>query len=468
MARADDPRMRVRAALLFALVFSVLLSGAAAYGQDTALAQLRAKVDHIVVIYQENWSFDALYGRFPAANGIANASPTSLAQVDKRGVRLQAAPLPRNGRIVDPRFTSMAPTAPLAPYDLSRFIQPDQRTGDIIHRFYTQQLQIDGGRMDKFISWSDNGGLVMSYVDATDLPEGRLARAYTLFDNFFQDAFGGSFLNHMWLIAAATPVFSNAPAALVSTPPDPTGQTVADKVVTPDGYVVNTAYSVNSPTPSSVTDRSTLVPNQTMPTIGDRLSEKGVSWAWYSGGWNDAMAGRPDPLFQFHHQPFVYFRNYADGTDAKRAHLKDETDFVAALEGGILPAVSFVKPLGADNEHPGYAALLRGQQHVADLVSRILASPYGTDTAIIVTYDENGGRWDHVAPPVVDRWGPGTRVPAILISAFARRGFVDHTQYDTTAILKLIELRFDLAPLSARDAASGGLLDAFDFSQTSR
>ena len=250
---------------------------------------------------------------------------------------------------------------------------------------------------------------------------------------------------------------------MIATPPDAAGSTVADKVVTPDGYVVNTAFSVNQPVPPYVTDRSTLVPNQTLPTIGDRLSDKGISWAWFSGGWNDAMAGKPDPLFQFHHQAFTFFKSFADGTEAKRTHLKDEKDFISSLGSGTLPAVSFVKPLGPDNEHPGYASLLRGQQHVADLVSRIQASPYWNDTVIVITYDENGGRWDHVAPPVVDRWGPGTRVPTIVVSPFAKRGYVDHTQYDTTSILKLIEQRFDLQALSSRDAAAGTLLNALSF-----
>lgn len=439
--------------------FVLVFAAAHVHAQD-ALAQLRARVKHIVVVYQENWSFDALYGHFPGANGTSNASPGALRQVDKTGAPLTAAPLPVNGKNVDPNFASIAPTLPLKPYDLARLISPATQTGDIVHRFYTQQLQIDGGKMDKFITWSDNGGLVMSYFDATNLPEGKLAQTFTLCDNFFQAAFGGSFLNHIWLIAAATPVFPDAPADMIATPPDAAGQTAADKVVTPDGYAVNTAFSVNRPVPPFVKDRATLVPNQTLPTIGDRLSEKGISWAWYSGGWNDAMAGKPDPLFQFHHQPFIFFSNYADGTEAKRTHLKDEADFFTALGDGTLPAVSFVKPLGPDNEHPGYAALLRGQRHVEDIVARIRGSVLWTDTVIIITYDENGGRWDHVAPPVVDRWGPGTRVPTIVVSSLARKGYIDHTQYDTTSILKLIEQRFDVTPLGTRDAAAGSLLNA--------
>jgi phospholipase C len=118
----------------------VLIFAAAQVDAQDALAQLRAKVKHIVVVYQENWSFDALYGHFPGANGIANASPASLRQVDKSG-----APLPVNGKDVDPNFAAIAPTLPLKPYDLARLISPGTQTGDIVHRFYTQQLQIDGG-----------------------------------------------------------------------------------------------------------------------------------------------------------------------------------------------------------------------------------------------------------------------------------------------------------------------------------
>lgn len=235
-----------------------------------------------------------------------------------------------------------------------------------------------------------------------------------------------------------------------------------DGAVTPDGYVVNTAFSVNQPHPADA-DPKGLVPNQTMPTIGDRLDQKGTSWAWYAGGWNDAVAGRPAPLFQFHHHPFAYFARYADGTPGRAQHLKDEQDFLADLRSGNLPAVSFVKPLGPDNEHPGYADLLRGQQHVIELVAAVMQSRVWADTAIIITYDENGGRWDHVPPPVRDKWEPGTRVPTIVVSPFAKRRYIDHTQYDTTSILRLIETRWNLEPLGTSDRNAEDLRNAFAF-----
>jgi phospholipase C len=108
---------------------------------------------------------------------------------------------------------------------------------------------------------------------------------------------------------------------------------------------------------------------------------------------------------------------------------------------------------------------MAGQQHVADLVAAIQSSPYWKDSAIIITYDENGGRWDHVAPPVVDRWGPGTRVPFIVISPWAKHGFVDHTQYETVSILAFIEKLYNLQPLGTRDAAANPFSNAFDFTQ---
>lgn len=472
MDNRQQLRTGVRLSIYLFFVVSMLLTNSLAFAQPNSsqqnqeadnetLRQLK-KIKHVIVIYQENWSFDSLYGDFPGANGISNAG-NAVKQVDKQGTLYTVLPQPIDTTLKppapDPRFPA---NLPVLPFDASLYVPANQKTGDLVHRFYQEQYQIDGGKMDKFVAWSDAAGLVMSYYDATNMPEGKLAQQYTLADNFYHAAFGGSFLNHMWLICACTPTFPNAPASMVAQL-DSNGILVKDGAVTPDGYAVNTSFSENAPHPATV-PAANLVPNQTMPTIGDRLSQNHIAWAWYSGGWNDALAGKPDPLFQFHHQPFVYFANYADGTKAKTEHLKDITDFFSALKGDDLPAVSFVKPLGTDNEHPGYTDLLRGQQYVADLVTAVQKSEYWEDTAIFITYDENGGRWDHVAPPGGDRWGPGSRVPMIVISPYAKRGYVDHTVYDTTSILKFIETRWQLKTLSARDAAANNILQAFDFS----
>lgn len=449
----------------------VVLSLLASFGGLIALGLPEAQaaganpinqINHVIVIYQENWSFDSLFPNFPGANGIANDSAT-VQQVDKNGKPYTTLPQPVNTSVKpavpDPRFPA---NLPVAPFDAAKYVPADQMTGDLPSGFYQEQYQIDGGKMDKFVAWSPASGLTMSYYDSNTLPLGALARQYTLDDDFFHAAYGGSMLNHFWLICACTPMWTNAPAdAMIQL--DANGTLVKDGRVMPDGYLVNTAFTNNQPHPATITNPAELVPNLTNTTIGDRLSQKGISWAWYSGGWDNALAGHPDLLFQYNHQPFAYFANYADGTAAKAAHLKDEQDFLSALKSNSLPSVSFIKPLGEDNEHPGYASESLGQQHVVDLVNAVQHSPYWKDTAIIMTYDENGGRWDHVAPPTGDRWGPGTRIPAMIISPFAKKGFVDHTQYDTTSILKFIETRWNLAPLGTRDATANNLVNSFSF-----
>jgi hypothetical protein len=144
------------------------------------------------------------------------------------------------------------------------------------------------------------------------------------------------------------------------------------------------------------------------------------------------------------------------------AHLQDELNFFNDLSNGNLPAVSFIKPVGADNEHPGYTDVLNGQQHVADIVHAVQNSPDWAHTAIIVTYDENGGRWDHFSAPDNNGiWGDGSRVPAIVISPYAKQGFVDHTQHDTLSIMKTIDERFGLDPLNSLVAKASDLTSNF-------
>jgi acid phosphatase len=224
--------------------------------------------------------------------------------------------------------------------------------------------------------------------------------------------------------------------------------------------------------------RLNVLPPQRAKTIGDTLSAKGVSWAWYAGGWSAAVTDGTQPPdvkraviynrdrgalnFQPHHQAFNYHARFAPGTADRARHLKDYADLVAGIERGDLPAVAFYKPAGLYNEHPGYTDVLSGDRHIADLVAKVRASPLWASTAIIVTYDENGGFWDHAPPPKGDRWGPGSRVPAIIISPYAKRGHVDHTPYDTTSILKFITRRFGLEPLPGVRAGAGDLAAAFE------
>ncbi|WP_248313535.1 alkaline phosphatase family protein [Bosea sp. F3-2] len=162
--------------------------------------------------------------------------------------------------------------------------------GSLIHAFYQQQAQINGGKMDRFALASDAKGYAMAAWDGSSLKMFELAKRYTLADNFFHAAFGGSFLNHFWLVCACTPVYPNAPEKIVAKL-DSNGTMVQDGFVTPDGYAVNTLEPIGGPHEHK-TKPERLLPVQTLPTIGDRLAEKGVSWAWYSGGWNEAECDR--------------------------------------------------------------------------------------------------------------------------------------------------------------------------------
>src|SRR6185369_12759593 len=198
---------------------------------------------------------------------------------------------------------------------------------------------------------------------------------------------------------------------------------------------------------------------------------------WYAGGYSAALADgrRPpgekrkviysrepeSPIFQPHHQPFNYFARFAPGTADRERFLKDGEDFVRDIEHGTLPQVAFYKPAGRFNQHPGYTDLMSGDAHIAGILEKLRKSPQWPRMLVIVTYDEHGGFWDHVPPPSGpgwgDRWGPGTRIPAIIVSPFAKKGAVDSTSYDTTSIIKLITRRFDLEKLPGVREKAGDL-----------
>jgi phospholipase C len=489
--------------IAFAIAAAFSLAACSSNHTQSLDDQLHDKVQHVVVIYGENRSFDNLYGNFPGANGLANATAADTTQVDRDGSVLQQLP-PTWGGITG-NVTQVAsaglPNKTFRIDDPAGFNQPlTVKTRDLVHRFYNEQMQIDGGKMDKFAAWSDAGGLTMGTYDGSSMALYKLAQQYTLADNFFIGAFGGSFLNHFWLVCACTPTYPNAstsvaasrisaveadgvtlkvaassPASAMTGPP----VFVNDNTLTPDGFAVNTMqppYQPSGNAPAGGGDarfadptNSSTLPPQTMKTIGDTLTAKGVSWAWYSGAWTQASADRSViynntvPNFQAHHQPFNYFARFAPGTADRTTYLKDYNDLAAAIDAGMLPAVAFYKPQGNLNQHPGYADVADGDQHIADVVNRIKASPQWNSTVIIITYDEHGGFWDHVAPPKGDRWGPGQRVPTIVISPWAKPGFVDHTQYDTTSILKFITKVFALEPLPGVRDSMGDLTNALNF-----
>ncbi|MFT4064636.1 acid phosphatase [Paraburkholderia sp.] len=481
-------------------------------------AALHDQVRHIVVIYAENRSFANLYGNYPGVQYPLDAvSADRYVQLDRDG----KTPLPRLPAI----WGGLVPQAQevdgkrymIGEKDLDHLRNRPFRivdahgaplpngviTRDLVHRFYQNQMQINAGRNNQFAAWGDSGGLVMGHYrnSADSLRLWNLAQQYTLCDSFFMAAFGGSWLNHIFLISAQAPYYPdihNSPAkkmVSVVEGDDPTGtrlklapdsppsaldgppKFVNDGAFTADGYAVNTMappYQPSNVRPAEGGDPAfadaanpRVLPPQHYATIGDRLSDKDVDWAWYSGAWQYALEHRDTgavPDFQYHHQPFNYFANYAPGTAARRRHLRDggmgndasTNRLIADIDAGRLPTVTFYKPQGDLNMHAGYADVESGDRHIATLIEHIQRGPQWPNTVVIVTVDENGGWWDPVAPPIGDRWGPGSRIPALVISPFAKKGYVDHTVYDTNSILRFISRIHGLAPLDgvvARDNA---------------
>ena len=392
-------------------------------------------------------------------------------------------------------------------------------TRDMAHRFFENQMELNGGTNDMFAAWEDAGGITMGHWDYSNSKLWALAKQYVLADNFYMGAFGGSFLTHQYLICACAPavsaawVASNSPSLNVLAAPNakgvpqlaqgstspasaldgaPTLQTgniaPLNYFGTADGYrAVNTMQpffqpSGNPPAAGAADLRyadpakATTLPVQTQTTIGDLLTAKSVNWAWYATDWNAATVDgeapstaprtviyapsgpRGSPDFQAHHHPFNYYAGFDPATHAaaRAAHLRDYTDLMGDIANGTVPPVAWYKPTGNVNQHPGYANLDDGDAHIADLVAKLQAGPQWQHMVIIITYDEYGGQWDHAAAPKGDLLGPGERVPAIIISPYAKKGTVDHTQYDAGSTLRLITKRFGLATLpglTARDTA---------------
>ncbi len=468
------------------------------------------RVQTVVVIFAENHSFDNLYGLYPGADGIASATAEQTTQLDHDGKPLKELIVFGHDGKPDARFPRM-PNKPFridAP-PMNRMI--DEIVPSPIHVFFHNQEQINGGKNNMFAAMSQVGGWTMGYYDGSQFKLWQWAREYTLADRFFMGAFGGSYLNHQYLICACGPQHPNAPEAmrarldangkLTKRPDSPSANEGAVKVfssgggqVAPDGLSVNTTQPPYQPSgiapadggaltlanPKGATGFGEPLPPQTAKTIGDTLSAKGVDWAWYAGGWNQASADgqqpasvkrkiiytrdESSPMFQPHHQPFNYLARFAPGGADRAAHLKDGDELLQDIAFGRLPPVTFYKPAGRYTQHPSYTDVKSGDEHMADLLARLRASPQWEDMLIVLTYDENGGYWDHVAPPTGpgwgDRLGPGTRIPTLIVGPGVKRGHVDHTTYDTGSILKFITRRFGLEPLPGVRANAGDLSNA--------
>jgi phospholipase C len=297
---------------------------------------------------------------------------------------------------------------------------------DLDHSTATARLQYNGGRMDGFISSlrrrNQDGRLAMGYRNGDDLPfYWNLADDYVLYDRFFSPAFGGSYLNHVYWATAS-----------------------------PGGGI----------------DR---VPEEglgNLPTIFDRLQKAHVTWKFYVQNYEPDLNYRTFKEFpgnrasQVIWVPILNFARYIDDPAFMR-HIVPLRRYFEDLDNGTLPEVSYIAPSGP-SEHPP-SNLASGEAFVRGLINGLMDSTSWRSSAFLLAYDDWGGWYDHVKPPQVDNFGYGFRVPAILVSPFARQGYVDSTTLDFTSILRFIEDNWSLRPLTRRDATAKSIAGGFDF-----
>jgi phospholipase C len=293
---------------------------------------------------------------------------------------------------------------------------------DHAHDRKTMLRQLNGGKMDGFV-WAlqvrrQDGTVAMGYYDRRDLPfHWAVADQYVLFDRFFSSSMQGGDSNHVYWVAGRP--------------------TIGDG-----------------------------------PTIFDRLQQRGISWKFYIAGHDPRINVHTPPSRRdarwgrvLDDVPILKMPRFAD--DRRLAtRIVDLSQYYKDAQEGTLPAVSFIVDYGA-SEHPA-GNLSLGQRLVRSLINGLMASSAWEHSAFLYAYDDWGGWYDHVRPPKADAYGYGFRVPALLVSPYARRGHVDHTQLDQTAGIRFIEENYGLAPLGTRDAAARTFTGAFDFSSPPR
>jgi phospholipase C len=386
------------AVMLLPLLFQ-LVSGQASQAPDNHLPA--TPIQHLVVLMQENHTFDNYFGTYPGADGI-------------------------------PAGTKM----PVDPNNLAAgYVTPwhigDATISDLSHSAATFRDQYNNGKMDSFVAAlnarNENGAQAMGYYDGTDVPYyWNLADNYVLFDRFFSSAKDGSFANHMFWVAA-------------DSPKAPKGGQLSDVLAN-------------------------------VPTIFDELQAAGVSWKFYVQNYDPTITYRDlgsegNRASQVIWVPLLNFDRFLDDPKLS-SHIVDLSQYFIDLDNGNLPAVAFMVPSGA-SEHPP-SNIMSGQRFVKNIIQELMRSSMWDSSAFMLVYDDWGGWYDHVPPIQVDDQGYGPRVPALLISPYAKSGYIDHTVLDFTSILKFIEENWNVASLTDRDRNANNILSAFDFTQTPR
>ena len=460
-------------------------------------------IKHVVVIFQENVSFDHYFATYPQAANLPGES-----------VFVAKHPVPHVDNLLNAGL--LAPNNPnsVQPLRLSR-AQND--TCDQDHGYLDEQRAMNGGAMDQFVETVGVGGpgcndyglgrgLVMGYYDGSTVTAiWNYAQHFAMSDRFFNTTFGPSSPGALNLISGQT---GGALPADLNTPFGP--DTVAGAVI-----------SDPQPFFDDCTTRDNVM--MTGRNVGDLLNAKGVTWGFFQGGFKPSAPatfaangsvltkakcatshigsdGKPKGDYIPHHQPFQYYASTANphhlppssaamiGRSDQANHQYDLSDFWDAVAAGNLPAVSYLKAPGYQDGHAAYSSPLAEQTFLVETLNRLQALPEWRETAVFITYDDSDGWYDHVVPPIVNhsttvddaaictgdqpslgtqqgRCGYGPRLPLLAISPFAKKGHIDHGVTDQSSILRFIEDNWDLGRIGGGsfDAIAGSLRPLFDF-----
>lgn len=399
------------ASLALALVTAAGCSSHAAFDRVSGFVPFksgatasRGKIEHVVIIVQENRSFDNLFNGYPGAD-TAQSGLNHLGQT----ITLKAEHL----------------------YD----------GPDLSHRHYSWWASYDNGAMDGFDIDIPPGGdptYPYHFVPSTDtVPYWTMAQQYVLADRMFQSNTAGSYPAHLYIVAGQSAMIAGNPNN------------------TPWGCDAPPKTTVGLEAPDGQTTQGPF-PCFTWPTLADLLDAAHYTWRFYaptidnSGGiWNTYQS----------------FSSIRYGPDWQHDIISPETNVLNDIPAGQLAQITWIVPSGENSDHPGsYSAT--GPQWVSSIVNAIGQSKFWSSTAIFIVWDDWGGWYDHVAPPQLDQMGLGFRVPLLIVSPYVHKGYVSHQQHEFGSIIKFVEEQFHLPSLGQTDQRADDFSDCFDFSQT--
>ena len=483
-----------------------------------ASAPTTTPIKHVVVLFDENVSFDHYFGTYPYAEN-KPGEPTFQALPNTPTVNgLNNTLLEANPNLDNPQRLS-----------------PDQAlTCDQNHGYTPEQTAFDGGLMDKFVQSTtgggctettspDNGsygpnGIVMDYYDGNTVTGlWNLAQHFTLNDNSYDTQFGPSSPGAINVISGDTHGAVSEPSGASSA--------VANGTLYGDQDPSYDECSNSSATPNSPGTGGGTTVAMTGQNIGDLLNTKGLTWGWFQGGFTPSsytstgqpvcdtshtnIGGASVADYSPHHEPFQFYASTSNpyhlapssvsqvGTSAPAGvnHQYDLTWFNQAVQAGDMPAVSYLKAPEYEDGHAGYSDPLDEQRFLVDEINEIEQSPDWASTAIFIAYDDSDGWYDHQMGPIIrgsqepqdtlngtgvcgstsisdtttqDRCGVGPRTPLLVISPWAKQNFVDNTFTEQASIPKFIEDNWNLGRIGGEsaDAAAGTLMNAFNFNQS--